>query len=215
MRKTTRWLVTMAAPAALGAQMPGVPVFQNAWATPGVVGAVDLSGGSGSTVWAGAVSFAPTGGRVQLSGGFGSQSTTGQGSRGVYGIRLATSIAQLMGGKIGLGAFAGIGGGGKSTRDSSLTTSLLPIGIAIGFRQPIGTTGTHGFSAYLTPSFQRATASVGSSSSFRVATGLDVGLSKNFGLTAGIEFGKAVAAGHAGPRGSLYGVGASYAFGKR
>src|SRR3954462_11617157 len=71
----------------LTAQMPGAPVLQNAWASPGMVVAVDIAGGS-RTLYGGAVGWAPSAGRFQFSGGVGSLSPKGGGgSRIVYGGR--------------------------------------------------------------------------------------------------------------------------------
>src|SRR5690349_24366200 len=77
---------------AAGAQMPGAPVLQNAWATPGIVGALNIAGGSNGQAYAAAASWAPGTGRFQLSGGFGSHRVTGGGSRGVDGARLAMPV---------------------------------------------------------------------------------------------------------------------------
>src|SRR4051812_12047345 len=43
----------------LGAQMPGAPVLQNAWAAPGIVAAIDYGGGSGGAGVGAAASSAP------------------------------------------------------------------------------------------------------------------------------------------------------------
>src|ERR1051325_11829407 len=56
-----RWLsilgvTVLSSPAA--AQMPGAPVLQNAWRSPGLVVAADFAGGSGS-LYGGAVGWAP------------------------------------------------------------------------------------------------------------------------------------------------------------
>ncbi len=190
-------MVLLAVPAVLAGQMPGVPVLQNAWAAPGVVAAIDASGGSGSNVWAGALAWSPAG-RWQVSGGLGVRSTTGSGSHAVYGARVALPLAQMMGGKLGLGVIAGFGGGPRVAADSTTPSSLIPVGVSIGFRQPMG---TRGFSVYATPSIQRASGGAGASTAFRVATGLDVGLTKNIGLTGGLEFGQAAGAGKVGTRG--------------
>src|SRR5437762_12780543 len=72
------------------AQLPGAPVLQNVWATPGVVGAFDLAGGSGGSVYAAAGSWTPNAGRFQFSGGLGMQARSGGGGSSVaYGVRAA------------------------------------------------------------------------------------------------------------------------------
>src|SRR6478736_5503633 len=85
------WAVRILAVAAIlsvstaDAQIPGAPVLQNVWSTPGVVGAVNVSGGGGSTVYAAALSWAPAMGRVQVSGGTRLATGFNGGSRGTYG----------------------------------------------------------------------------------------------------------------------------------
>jgi hypothetical protein len=201
-------------PAILPAQMPGAPVLQNAWATPGFVVAANFAGGSGSSVWAAAASWGPGDSiaRFALSGGGGTQSVSGGTSRGVYGARIAMSLAQMMGGKLGLGVFGGVGGGAGGSGDTTAIKTLMPVGVSIGFRQAMG---SRGFSVYGSPSLQRASGTAGSSSRVRFGLGLDVGLSTNFGVTGGVEFGQSTPDGKVGPRGTSYGVGGSFALGRR
>ena len=121
-----------------GAQMPGAPVLQNAWAAPGIVVAADIAGGSGSSVYAGALGWAPASGRFQFSGGAGYQSSSGQKGRAVYGARVAMPVMQMMSGRLGIAAFAGIGGGAgtsKTAADSLMSRMVIPAGLAIGYRQ--------------------------------------------------------------------------------
>jgi hypothetical protein len=201
-------------PAVMSAQMPGAPVLQNAWATPGIVVAANFASGSGSSVWAAAASWGPgdSVARFALSGGGGMQSVTGAKSRGVYGARAAMSLTQMMGGKMGLGLFAGVGGGAGGTGDTTAIKTLVPVGVSIGYRQAMG---RRGFSVYGSPSVQWASGTAGSASRFRVGLGLDVGLSSRFGLTGGAEFGQSAPDGEVGPRGTSYGIGGSFALGRR
>jgi hypothetical protein len=212
MRKLLIALSTLAVSAAAGAQLPGTPVLQNAWATPGLVGAVNIGGGSGAGSYAAALAWAPSNGRFQLSGGAGMQSGIGSGNRGTYGVRAAFPIAEMMGGNLGLGGFVGVGGGSGNSGDSTATKTFVPAGVSIGWRHALG---SRGFSVYGSPAYHWRTGKAGSSSGIRVATGIDFGLAANFGVTGGIEFGQSVAAGKVGPRGTTYGLGASYAFGNR
>jgi hypothetical protein len=191
-----------------GAQMPGAPVLQNAWAAPGLVIAADIAGGSGSSVYAGALGWAPASGRFQLSGGGGFQSVSGGGSRGVYGVRAAFPLMQMMGGKLGIAGFAGVGGGAGKTGDTTRTTTMIPAGVAMAFRQAIGSAG-RGFSFYLDPVYQYHTGGSGSQGYFRVAAGVDAGISSRFGLTLGAESGGKAGTGEAGPGGTSFGVGIS------
>ena len=85
-------LLGVAIAGAADAQLPGAPVLQNAWATPGLVAAVNLGGGSDGSVYAAAVGWSPGSGRFQLSAGAGAQSRTGTGSKGAYGLRVAVPL---------------------------------------------------------------------------------------------------------------------------
>jgi len=50
---------------------------------------------------------------------------------------------------------------------------------------------------------------------FRTAIGADIGLTRSLGVTLGTEFGATRGKGVGGPSGSLFGLGLSYAFGRR
>src|SRR4051812_35585256 len=117
--RVNRFLILIATglaalPAGARAQMPGAPVLQNSWASPGMVVALDIAGGGG-TLYGGAVGWAPSSGRFQLSAGAGSHSPKGGSSRAAYGVRAAFPVMQMMGGKLGFGGFVGIGGGGATS----------------------------------------------------------------------------------------------------
>jgi hypothetical protein len=195
------------------AQMPGAPVLQNAWAAPGMVVALDVAGGSG-TMYGGAVGWAPSNGRFQLSAGGGAQSPKGGSSRVVYGVRAAFPIMQMMSGKLGLGGFVGAGGGPAKAGDTTSSKGIIPAGVAIGYRQAIGTAG-RGISAYVDPNYQYHTGAFQKKGYFRVGGGVDVGVSSRFGVTLGFESGAAAKAGDVGPSGSLYGLGVSMKLGRR
>ena len=197
---------------ALGAQMPGVPILQNAWASPGIVGAANYGGGDGS-VYAAAVSWASATARFQLSGGVGARSVSGGGgSKTVYGLRAAIPFGGATS-AIGFGVFAGIGGGQAATGDTVSSNTEIPIGAAIGWRRAIG--ATHGFSVYATPSYVYLTGGTKAGGVARAGVGVDLGITKSLGATAGAELGGTRAKGLGGPTGTLYGFGVSYAFGRR
>src|SRR2546423_1310136 len=91
-------------------QMPNTPVLQNVWANPGLVGAMDLAGGSTGSIYAAAASWSPGAARLQLSGGLGlSARTAGLGSGVAYGVRAAMPLASPAS-SFGFGFFAGVGG---------------------------------------------------------------------------------------------------------
>jgi hypothetical protein len=199
----------------LGAQLPGTPVLQNAWASPGIVVALDIGGGSvgSGPAYAGAVAWAPSSGRFQLSGGAGMQSFSGSASRAVYGARAALPVTQMMGGNLGVAAFVGIGGGASRAGDSVRATSVIPAGIAIGYRRSVGA-GGKGFSIYADPNYQYQSGSKNKKGYLRVGAGVDAGITPRFGLTVGLESGATAAAGSVGPRGMLFGIGASMKLGQ-
>lgn len=200
----------------LGAQLPGTPVLQNAWASPGIVVALDIGGGSGTSrgsTYAGAAAWAPSSGRFQLSGGAGMQTFSGSASRAVYGARAAVPVTQMMGGNLGVAAFVGIGGGASTAGDSLRATSVIPAGIAIGYRRSVGA-GGKGFSIYADPHYQYQSGPKNKKGYVRVGAGVDAGITPRFGLTVGLESGATAAAGSVGPRGMLFGIGASMKLGQ-
>ena len=197
---------------AASAQMPGAPVLQNSWATPGMVAAVDFASGSGS-LYGGAIGWAPSSGRFQFSAGAGAHSPKGGTSRAVYGARVAMPIMQMMAGKLGVAGFVGIGGGGAKSGDTTASKSVLPAGVAVGYRQAIGTAG-RGISAYLDPNYQYHSGTAGKKGYFRVGGGVDIGVSARFGVTVGFESGAAAKTGEVGPAGGLFGVGVSMKLGR-
>ncbi|HVX41115.1 MAG TPA: hypothetical protein VHB25_16225 [Gemmatimonadaceae bacterium] len=226
--------------AVAGAQMPGAPVLQNAWASPGIVGAIDFAGGADGSLFGAAASWTPASGRFEVSGGGGYRNRTGVSGSGVYGLRVAMPLPfGGTSGSFGFAGFAGIGGGAAGvshtrvscaavpsatgctavpapdsvTVDSTGSTTEVPIGVAIGWRHVIG--ATHGISVYATPSYVFFSGTNRSTGLFRAAVGADFGITSRIGATAGIEFGSSRARGLGGPSGSVYGVGVSYAFGAR
>lgn len=203
------------------AQLPNAPILQNVWANPGMVGAFNMGGGSGGSVYAGAASWTPSSGRFQVSGGLGAQVLTNSGgSNFAYGARLALPLGGA-GSSFGFGAFAGVGGGGAKrtvvdsitgdTIASNATTTLIPVGGSVGWRHAIGS--SHGFSLYATPSYVFLTGGGSSGGIFRAAVGGDLGITQSIGLTGGVEFGQTRSS-LGGPSGTMYGLGVSYAFGR-
>ena len=199
----------------INAQMPGVPILQNAWASPGAVAAVNLVGGSEGSIYAAAASWTPSSARLQLSAGAGIRSVAGSGSSSVYGVRVAVPLSGSSA-SFGFGAFAGIGAGtngSMSPVDSSASTTMIPVGAALGWRFAIG--ATRGFSVYATPSYVFLTGGSKNTGLVRTALGVDFGVTKAIGITAGTEFGQNRPKADGGPSGTLYGLGLSYAIGRR
>lgn len=239
------WTIRVAAVAAVvavmaaagDAQLPGLPVLQNAWATPGMVGGLDVGGGPDGSVYAAAVSWTPINGHFQVSGGGGFRSRTGVRSAGAYGVRAAVPFGGASS-AVGFAAFAGIGGGNGGTThtvcntmvtptppgcaqvspsgtvDSTATGVEIPVGVGIGWRHALGI-GGHGIAVYATPSYVFFSGGGKQNGVIRASFAADGGITPALGATLGVEFGGSRARGLGGPSGVLYGVGVSYAFGRR
>src|SRR5688572_3461453 len=111
--------LTFVVSASSDAQMPGIPVLQNAWANRGITGAANLGGGADASSWGAAAAWGS--GRFQLSGGAGMHSRTGTGWRGAYGVRGAMGLASFAGDAFGVSAFAGVGGSGGNDTTEAIT----------------------------------------------------------------------------------------------
>lgn len=210
-----------------GAQMPGAPVLQNAWATSGIVGALNYAGSSGQSVFGAAAGWSPGSARFQISGGVGYQNRTDFDGRAVYGARVAIPFRGPTS-TLGFAAFAGVGGGpaGKHTvklppafdteitiTDTASSTVQVPLGVAIGYRRAFGS--NHGISLYATPAWVIYSGGTKTDGLFRAAIGADVGITRSIGATVGVDFGATRAKELGGPSSARYGIGVSYALGKR
>jgi hypothetical protein len=210
-----------------GAQMPGVPVLQSAFANPGFSAAANLGSGGGVSTFGGAAAFSAASGRLLFSGGMGLFTPNNGNGRFAYGARAFAPLIGAGGGggsKFGFGVFAGIGGaasGHATTAAGADTTSsaaftLVPLGASVAYRMAVGT--SHGFSVYGSPVFtwyNRGGTGAGTASVFRGSVGTDVGITSSIGITLGLEFGASADEHTNGPRGTLWGAGLSYAFGRR
>ena len=203
-------LVVMFSAADVAAQMPGVPVLQNAFANAGLTIAVNYGHSDDVEAYAGAVSWAPASARFQVTGGFGAMDPKGGDRTNAWGGRASVPITQtMMGGKLGIGAFAGVGGASQDT------VSLLhvPAGASISFRTPLGE--RRGISFYAAPfySWTRATIDDESENKWlvRASFGVDVAVIPSLGITVGYELGQTAEMGEPGATGGTFGVGISYA----
>lgn len=222
------------------AQLPGAPILQNAWATPGLVGAFNAAGGGGTSVFAAALSWTPAVGHLQISGGTGFANSTGVRSRAAYGLRLSAPFGGDQS-TLGFAAFAGIGGGQSRTTtttvsctvvlpscavitptrsisgliafDSTTSTAVIPIGAAVGWRHAVGS--SHGLSVYASPAYVYYAGGTSNTGLIRVAFGVDAGITSSLGVTGGFEFGGTRPTSIGGPSGPVYAAGVSYAFGRR
>lgn len=195
----------------ISAQMPGVPVLQNAFANPGVTAALDVAGLGGATSYVAAFGWAPGTARLQFSGGVGLQTRSNSSTRTLYGGRLNIPVLGATS-SLGISLFGGWGGLTGGTIDSTVTKSLVPLGATVGYRKAIGE--TRGFSIYGSPIYEWAGRGSGASavSVFRGAIGLDLGVTKRLGVTLGIEFGGSYPVESGKPSGTAFGGAVSYAF---
>ncbi len=193
-------------------QLPGAPVLQNAWASPGIVAAANYGGSSDGSVFAGAVAWSPASAQFQISGGAGTRSLTNTGSNFAYGLRAAVPVFGLDR-PIGVAVFAGIGGASSQNTafpDSSASTGQVPVGVSVGWRRAVGS--GHGFSVYATPAFVYQFGGSETAGLFRLGIGLDLGITQAFGVTGGVDFGSTRSRGFGGPSGTQFGLGLSYLF---
>lgn len=214
--------VAVAAPTRALAQMPGVPVLQNAWANPGITVAANIGSDDASQAGAVAAAWAPSSGRFQVSGGVGLRDSDVGGQGATFGVRATVPIFNLMGGALGVAGFAGAGAAREPDfvvvgEDGVATVTSVPVGLAFGYRRALPV--LRGASLYAAPFYQYNRRMLGDSTAseglFRVSVGLDVGITSRIGLTVGGEFGGSSGPGEPGPTGAGFGVGGSYALGRR
>ena len=192
------------------AQMPGIPVLQNAFANPGLTIAINYGSGDNLRAYGGAVAWAPNSTRFQVTGGFGAINPDPGDRTTAWGARAAVPIVQSMAaGKLGIGAFAGVGG---ASQDG---TSLLhvPAGASLSWRMRLG--DRRGVSIYAAPFYSWMRTKIDDESNstglFRASFGLDVTVISSLGLTIGYELGQTADDGEPGATGGVFGVGVSYA----
>lgn len=174
------------------AQVPSLPVLQNAFSSPGFAVAANVGGGSGQTFYGAAAGWGM--GRIatlSISGAAGAERSNGE-TRGAYGGRLAARV--WSNDALGVGAFVGFGGAPRTRSDSIVTNpaqAMVPLGATVAYRRALG--NVRGFAVYLSPFYQWTRSDSGdgtvNSSAFRVSAGLDFAFSPSFGLTFGGEFG--------------------------
>lgn len=216
-------LLGVAVPSRARGQLPGVPTLQNAWANSGITAALNLGTGGGSRAGAVAAAWAPGSGRFQLSGGIGMRDAEAGGRGMALGARAAVPVLSFAGGALGVAGFAGVGSSREpdalivATGDKGGTLTQVPIGAAVGYRRAFGF--IRGLSVYGAPFYSYNRLVVGDSSAsggaFRLSVGADVGITNRIGVSVGVETGAAAKDGKPGPLGSIWGLGASYALGRR
>ena len=193
-----------------GGQLPGVPVLQNAFANPGLTIGINYGKGDDSKAYAGALSWAPASARFQVTGGFGAFEPDGADRASAWGARASVPITQtMMAGKLGIGAFAGVGGASQN----GVSLLHLPAGASVSWRTRLGE--RRGISFYAAPfySWTRVKADEESVSKglLRASLGVDVAVVPSLGVTLGYELGQKAGEDEPGATGGTFGVGISYA----
>jgi hypothetical protein len=192
------------------AQLPGIPVIQNAFANPGLTIAVNYGKGDDSKAYAGAIAWAPASARFQVTGGFGAFEPDDADRSSAWGARASVPITQtMMAGKLGIGAFAGVGG--ASQDDVSLLH--VPAGASVSWRTRLGE--RRGISIFAAPFYSWTRISFDDESEskglLRASFGVDVAVVPSLGITVGYELGQSADEGEPGATGGTFGVGVSYA----
>lgn len=196
------------------AQVPGLPVLQNAFSNAGLAFAGNFGAGSGHSYYGAAAAWGlGSTGTFLVSGAAGAERSNGA-TRGAYGGRASMRLWASTAG-LGLSGFAGVGGAMRTRTGSVLTNPavlMTPVGVSIGYRRALGT--TRGISAYASPFYRWVrtdSATAVSSGSFRVSAGVDLSLTPSIGITLGGEGG-----GSSGGRTSTaFGAGVTFVTGRR
>jgi hypothetical protein len=197
--------------------LPGLPVLQNAFVGPGLAAAANGAGGPDGSAYAAAIAWAPRSARLQVSLGIGSHVSDGD-AGGAFGVRVAMPLFSMMNGALGIGGFAGLGGAqGPRVGSGRVGLGQVPFGASVGYRRAIG--ATRGFSVYAAPFAGYYRNDFGDETEsawlFRFSVGSDFALTRAIGLTAGLEAGGGGEDVEPGPSGLIWGLGVSYAFGRR
>jgi hypothetical protein len=208
----------MATAAVAAAQAPGVPVLQNAFATPGIAIAANFGGGSGQSFYGAAGGWGMGSGRLQLSGAAGVQHIASA-TRGAYGARAAMTLWKSASQSLGVAAFAGFGGA-QRTRSNNVVTNaavvILPVGATVGYRRAMG---SRGLSVYASPLYVWTRADNGfvisSGGTFAGAAGLDYAFSPSLGATIGAQLGQSTVTTPPGKGTGTIGLAVSFVPGRR
>jgi hypothetical protein len=209
-------IVAIASPFALAAparaQMLGAPVLQNAFTNRGFTVGVDFGGETGVQTYGGAVAWSPMSGRFQLSGGLAYLHQSDASGTATYGARLMVPVLDRSA-AFGVAPFVGMGG----ANFDGATEWQIPLGITAGYRRAVGTSG-RGISAYVSPFYSwirdRKNQHTDGTGLFRVSVGIDAAVLSQVGVTVGVETGQKAGDNEAGARGTIFGVGVSYALHK-
>ena len=192
-----------------GAQMPGQPVLQNAFTNPGWAFGVNYGDSDEALGFGGAVGWGIASGKLGGSVGAGIWDPQFGDNVFAWGGRVMWSPLRFLQEKVGVGAFAGIGG----ARQDTIDIVLAPAGVAVGYRTAIG--GTRAVSVYAAPFLSVSRLNFGGGAAetttlFRASVGIDAAVLPKVGVTLGYEFGATAKEGEVGPGGGIFGIGVSY-----
>jgi hypothetical protein len=165
----------------VAAQIPGAPVLQNGFISPGLIVAADGAAAKDYGLAAVAGSYAPNSRSAAVSAAIGAGFPT-TGAAFAYGLRLAVPLPVFpRRGAFGAVGFVGLGGLLAPTNVVD-----IPVGAGVGYRHALGASG--GISVYATPFYllERAGTSRGS---FRTGLGTDITVSPRVGVTVGADAG--------------------------
>jgi hypothetical protein len=194
------------------AQMLGVPVLQNAFTNRGFTLGADFGSSTDVTTYGGAVSWSPMSARYQLSGGVAYLDQKKASGTATYGARLMVPVLNQTS-AFGVAPYVGMGG---ATFDG-ITEWQIPLGISAGYRRALGASG-RGVSAFVSPFYTwdrvRVNKQTGTTGLFRVSVGVDAAVLPQVGVSLGLEAGQKAGANDSGARGTIFGVGVSYALHK-
>jgi hypothetical protein len=219
MRRVFRVGIGLSAALAVGgnhavlAQVPGLPVLQNAFSNPGVAFAANFGGSSGQSYYGAAAAWGlGATGAFLVSGAAGAQRINSA-TRGAYGGRASMRLWASPSG-LGAAGFAGVGAAMR-TRTGTVVTNpavtVVPVGASIGYRRALG--ARRGISAFVSPFYRWArvdSGTIASSGSFRVSGGVDLSVTPSIGVTLGGEAGGGGSNGLSGSPSTAFGVGLTF-----
>jgi hypothetical protein len=226
---TVAAILAGALPATGGAQVVGLPVVQTPFTGRPFAVAVDGgSAGDGVRVGGLAIAARRPGPRGRLTAVLGVGRAGGfEGARTTYGGRIAYALRFGQTGAIAAAPFAGFGrmSGGDSTRvvrggDPRLAgaVSIVPVGVGLGYQLALA---GRAVAVHVTPQAQwwrrgEAAGAPSTSTWFgRAGAGVDVGITRQIGVSVAYEAGGSTSDRTAGPRSSVVGLALSYAPGGR
>ena len=192
------------------AQIPSVPVLQNAFTNPGVTVAANFGTADNIRNYGAAAAWAPASGRLQVSAGAGIVDPDEGDTATGLGARIAVPVRTFRDETLGVGLF-----GGAGFAKSEVWEFRFPIGASAAYRRALGTTraiSVHASPFVLVSTCDCDALNVSGSALFRISFGVDVIVMPGLGLTLGYEAGANAKDADAGPRSGVFGIGVSYAF---